>query len=112
MRKLFFLCMCSLFLFVGSLCVAEAAKPPLLAELFMASGVNPDGWPGERVTVYPPEAPLLSVFAECRNVSAGMKVRFVWYFAPPGKEKIRFAEYTAKNPVRQNKDCQDVKWYF
>jgi len=100
-RKLFFLCMCSLFLFVGSLCVAEAAKPPLLAELFMASGVNPDGSPGERVTAYPPEAPLLAVFAECRNVSAGMKVRFVWYFAPPGKEKLRFAEYTAKNPVRQ-----------
>ena len=41
MRKLFFLCMCSLFLFVGSLCVAEAAKPPLLAELFMASGGIP-----------------------------------------------------------------------
>lgn len=81
--------------------ISEAVETPVLSELFVASGVNPDGSPKERVSIFSPDAPLLVAFAECRNTAVGTTVHFSWYIVPPGRERVLFAEYAAKSPVRQ-----------
>lgn len=42
----------------------------------------------------------MAAFAECRNAAVGTIVHFAWYILSPGRERLLFAEYTAKSPVR------------
>ncbi len=101
MRKCILLFAFPLILILCCFRISEAAETPSLAELFVASGVNPDGSPQEKVSVFPPDAPLLAAFAECRNTAIGTTVHFSWYILPPGRVRVLFAEYAAKSPVRQ-----------
>lgn len=101
MRKRILLLAFPLILTLCCFRISEAVETPVLSELFVASGVNPDGSPRERVMVYHPGAPLMAAFAECRNTAVGTTVHFSWYILPPGRERVLFAEYAAKSPVRQ-----------
>ena len=101
MRKCILLFAFPLILILCCFRISEAAETPSLAELFVASGVNPDGSPQEKISVFPPDAPLLAAFAECRNTAIGTTVHFSWYILPPGRARVLFAEYAARSPVRQ-----------
>lgn len=79
---------------------AEAA--PALTEAYLASGVGAGGSPVGRVSAYDTTAKEFVAVAEVRDVKAGTAVRFVWYFSPPGRGRVRLGERTVTSPISES----------